>query len=234
MIKIKNLYKNFNEKKILENLSLEVNKGDIVTILGRSGSGKTTLLKCIAGFDNEYTGSIKVSKKIGYMFQDDLLLNYLNVYNNITLPMKLNKNINKEEFLNNLNEYSEVFGIKEYLNQDISKLSGGQKQRVAFLRSFLISKDILLLDEPFSKLDDFTKFSIYKWFIDIYLKYNFTCILITHNIDEAILLSNKIYILEDMHIKHKVDVHLEYPRNIADEKYIQIKKNILEMLNITY
>lgn len=224
MIKIETLSKSF-EKKVLDNISLTIDDNEIVTILGKSGSGKTTLLKCIAEFI-PYTGKIYTNDKIGYMFQDDMLLPFLNIYDNISISGKIKNVDQKDKIL----EYSKVCDIEDILYKFPNEISGGQKQRVAFLRAFLISQKILLLDEPFSKLDDFTRYSIYDWFIKMYQKFKFSTVLITHNIEEAILLSKKIYILEEGKITKEIKVDLSYPRDITSSEFNDIKRKVREYI----
>ncbi len=199
---IENVSVSYGENKILENINLSVKEGEIISIIGKSGVGKSTLFNAVVGLIKYDTGVIKVNNEIisadqkcvGYMLQKDLLLPFKTVMDNIILPLILNgtkKEIAVEEASKHLSE----FGLLGYENEYPSKLSGGMRQRAALLRTYLMKRKYLLLDEPFSALDYITRLEIRAWYIKMSQKLGLTTIFITHDVDEALLISDKIYIL---------------------------------------
>ncbi|WP_267523719.1 ATP-binding cassette domain-containing protein [Campylobacter sp. MG1] len=198
---IQNLNFSYKDKEILKNINLELKKGEIVSILGESGCGKTTMFNLIAGILPNNNAIIINQEndeliKIGYMQQKDLLLEHKNIEENIMLPMIIN-NFNKQEALKRANEILAEFNMLDCKNKYPKELSGGMKQRIAFIRTMVIKASIYLLDEPFNALDTITKIQIHKWFKTIQKKYKLSTLIITHDIDEALNLSDKIYLLKD-------------------------------------
>ena len=200
LISIKNLYKKYHtlEKEIsaLENINLNINTGEIISIVGPSGCGKSTLLNILTKLDKPSSGSIieHDELKIGYMMQDDALLPWLTVLDNCTLGLKLSNNLNDESkkyVLDLLKKYK----LDEFINEYPNNLSGGMRQRVALIRTLAIKPNILLLDEPFSKLDIDSRINISDDVFKIIKELNITTILITHDISEAITLSDKVIVL---------------------------------------
>lgn len=201
-IRLENICKSYDNIEIIKNISFSLKKGEIISFLGKSGVGKTTLFNILAGFEKADDGKIFLQgeditnkkKNISYMTQKHLLLPYLNVLDNVCLSFKINgvdKKISYEKAIPIL----EKFGLSKHIKKYPNELSGGMKQRVAFIRAYLKQSDLMLFDEPFSALDSITKESIYEWFKEM-VKYNQkTTIFITHDINEAIYLSDKIYIL---------------------------------------
>lgn len=233
MLKIIDLKKSFNGKKILDNISMNINRKEVVSILGKSGCGKSTLLNIIGGFLSPDSGDVlKNGKSIllnkrgtAYMFQDDLLLENLNIFENVVLPLKIQKkNIDKENIL----KLMEKFGIVEYSNNYPEELSGGMRQRVALLRTYLSNRDLYLFDEPFSKLDNITRKELRRWFLKIWKDIEATAIFITHDIDEAIELSNRIYIVSDKPSKIIREIVVDNEAKIEfSDKNILLKKEIM-------
>lgn len=204
--KIENLSKSYNKNIIFKDVNISLEKGEVCTILGRSGSGKTTLFNILAGFEKPDTGNIFLENKalkhnefsphISYMQQKHLLLKHLTVFDNIALPMRIKK-IHSSEINIKVSQVLKQFGLWQIKDKFPSQISGGMQQRVSFMRAYLKSKDLILLDEPFSALDNITKFEIYNWFIDIIKNEKSTILLITHDIQEAIIMANKVYIMDN-------------------------------------
>ncbi|OOO00047.1 MAG: nitrate ABC transporter ATP-binding protein [Epulopiscium sp. Nele67-Bin004] len=198
----KNISKKYDERQIIENINLEVAEGEIVALLGISGIGKTTLFNILSGLETPDSGSVLlkgkditgVSGNVGYMQQKDLMLPYKKVIDNIALPLVIKK-VPKQQAHDEVLRYAKVFGLTDAMYKYPHQLSGGMRQRSAFLRSFLFNSSVMLLDEPFSALDCITKGQIQAWFLDIVHTMNMTALLITHDIDEAILIADKIYIM---------------------------------------
>ncbi len=232
IIKLKNISKNYHTKEgeinAIKDISFDINKGEFISIVGPSGCGKSTILSIIANIDKDYLGNIeKDNIKIAYMLQSDTLLPYLTIYDNTLLGLKITNNLNKEtiEYVNYLLKYYNLWDFKDKYPDN---LSGGMKQRVSLIRTLALKPDLLLLDEPFSALDEQSRLLISD---DIY-KYarnnNKTIILVTHNIEEAIYFSDRIVILSKRtyYIKKIINV------NINNKESIYIRKNSKESLTI--
>lgn len=201
-IRLENISKSYNNIKIIEDINLSIKKGQIVSFLGKSGVGKTTLFNILAGFEQVDKGKIFLKNKdittdkknISYMTQKHLLLPYLNVLDNVCLYYKI-KGIDKKVAYKKAIPILEKFGLEKHIKKYPSELSGGMKQRVSFIRAYLKESDLMLFDEPFSALDSITKENIYEWFKNVIKYEEKTTIFITHDINEAIYLSDKVYVL---------------------------------------
>ena len=197
-----NLSKSFKEKKVIENVSITLNEGECVSLLGVSGIGKTTIFNILAGFLKPDQGRVKLKDmditgqlgKLSYMQQEDLLLEHKTILDNVALPLIIsgeNKSLAKAR----ARSYFGTFGLDGTYDKYPCQLSGGMRQRAALLRTYLFSNDLILLDEPFSALDTLTKSGMHRCFMDIMKEVRATTLFITHDIDEAIYLSDRIYIL---------------------------------------
>lgn len=191
--------KYINKNKIVEaveNFSLNLNENDFVSIVGPSGCGKSTILSIIGKLDKKSEGSIKYDKniKIGYMFQDDLLFPWLTVYENTILGLKI-KNITTNENLDYVEKLLKKYGLFEFKNSYPKELSGGMRQRVALIRTLALKPDILLLDEPFSALDYQTRIKVSDDVYKIIKEEKKSAIMVTHDINEAISMADKVIVL---------------------------------------
>ena len=204
-LEFKNVYFNYFTKKgefeTIRNLSFEINKGEFVSIVGPSGCGKTTILSLIAGLLSPTKGEIlldgeKVDKtSIGYMFQRDHLFGWRTIYNNILLGLELKKQHKDEANQKRIDELLTKYGLIDFKNSYPSELSGGMRQRVALIRTLAVKPKLLLLDEPFSALDYQTRLDVCDDVKNIIKEENQTAILVTHDISEAISMSDKIFVL---------------------------------------
>ena len=222
LLEIKNLYKNYqtvNEEIIvLKNINFKLKKGELLALVGPSGIGKSTLLSIISGLEKPSKGKIKKNKDliISYMLQDNSLMPFLNVLDNCSLGLKIKKKYNKEEkkkIINMLNKY----GLKDYIYSYPNELSGGQKQRVSLVRALAGTPDLLLLDEPFSKLDYKTKLDISYDVRSILKKENKSMIMVTHDIEEAINICDRVIVLSKNNNSIKSIYKIDYERNIGDK-----------------
>ena len=195
-IAINNLSKKYKDKLILENINLYVDENEIVSIIGPSGCGKSTIFNILSNLTTYDCGNIYINGNFSYMYQNDLLLPYKTIIDNVSLPLVL-KGEKKKKSRNMVNSYFSTFGLKGYENKYPHELSGGMRQRANFMRTFINSSDIMLLDEPFGALDSITRASMQNWLLDIKKQIKSTILLITHDIDEAIILSDRIYILSN-------------------------------------
>lgn len=204
LLNVQNISKSFGTRQVLKNVSFYLNKGEFVSIVGKSGSGKSTLFNIIAGLEAPDNGHIvlndrKITGNVGevsYMLQKDLLFPYYTILDNVSLPLVLGGE-KKSEARKKASALFAEFGLEGTQNQYPSQLSGGMKQRAALLRTYLSSKSVMLLDEPFSALDMITKNQMHEWYLQTMEKHQLSTLLITHDIEEAILLSDRILILEN-------------------------------------
>lgn len=248
MLELKNIRKSFGKNVILKNISLSINNGEIVSILGPSGSGKTTLLNLILGITDIENGNLILDGKditkvpmekrgFNIVFQDYALFPNLNAYENITYGLKNKPNISSKEEVDDL---IKLLGLEEHLNKNINQLSGGQKQRVALARTMVMKPKILLLDEPLSALDGVIKESIKEKIKTIAKDFNLTTIIVTHDPEEALTLSDKVLIIDHGEISQfgKPEEIIHTPKNDFVKKFIlnqlEIKKNnIFSLFNTT-
>lgn len=205
MLRLENISKNFNQSAVLEEISLEINTGEIVSILGQSGSGKTTLLNIILGLEEPSSGQLffreedithtpMEKRPFNIVFQDYALFPNLTAYQNLTYGLKNKKNCSSDE---EVQELIQLLNLEKHLDKPIQQLSGGQKQRVALGRTLVMKPDLLLLDEPLSALDGVIKESIKEKIQEIARKLALTTIIVTHDPEEALTMSDKIVVLDN-------------------------------------
>lgn len=206
MLTLKNVnmefFTEYDKVEVLDNISFDVNEGEIVAIIGPSGSGKTTILNLIAGLIKPTSGEIIVNGKIGYMFQRDYLFEWRSIYKNIILGLEIQKKLTKEN-IDKVLRMLETYGLWEFRNAKPSELSGGMRQRVALIRTLATSPDLLLLDEPFAALDYQTKLVVSEDIYRIIKQEKKTTIMVTHDLSEAIAMSDRIIVLSKRPAKIK-------------------------------
>lgn len=231
VLEIKNLSKTYYTKlgciEALKNININVTKGEILGIIGNSGCGKSTLLSILAKLDKSSNGEIISKKKdyiVGYMLQNDALFPWLNILDNATLGLKI-KGIKTKQNIEYTKKLLENYGLKDFMYKYPNSLSGGMKQRVALIRTLAIKPDILLLDEPFSKLDLITRLEISDDVYKIIKDMNITTIIISHDIAECISLCDRVAVMTKRPgtIKKIYDIKLlnkNIPsKNRSDEKF---------------
>lgn len=234
----------FDGEKIIEDISIHVDTGELVSLLGLSGSGKTTLFNCISGIYKPVSGHIFMDGKeitgetghLAYMLQKDLLLPYYTIEDNVALPLVI-RGQSKKAARAAVQEYFPEFGLEDTQKKYPSQLSGGMRQRAALLRTYMFSESMALLDEPFSALDTITKSSIHEWYLNIMEKINLSTIFITHDIDEAILLSDRIYILQGRPGHINGEIRIEPARReragfSLTPEFLEYKRTIVEMIGV--
>lgn len=214
IISLKNINKTFysdqGEVKVLDNISFALHQDEIVSILGPSGCGKSTILNLLAKLTYPSKGELKINGVLGYMFQKDNLMDWRNIYNNIILGLEIN-HIKTEENINYVNTLIDKYQLSEFKNYYPKELSGGMRQRVALIRTLALKPDLLLLDEPFSALDFQTKLMVQEDVFKIIKKEKKSALMVTHDISEAIALSDRIIILSPRpcHIKEIVNIKFD-------------------------
>lgn len=211
-----------SETHALKNLNFSVNNGEFVSIVGPSGCGKTTILSLIAGILKPTIGQVLINgKKVdrpgdmtGYMFQRDNLFEWLNIWKNITIGLTF-KNKNFESSKEYATRLLESYGLKEFISHYPTQLSGGMRQRVALIRTLMLRPELLLLDEPFSALDYQTRLAVQDDVHSIIKKEQKTAILVTHDISEAISMSDKIIVLSQRPGTVKTIIDLDFDPNLS-------------------
>ena len=239
---IENLTKAYNKSLLIKDISMSVKENEIVSLLGVSGVGKTTIFNIVAGIDKPDSGKVFLNKNeitnkpgyISYMPQNNLLLPYKNIIDNVSLPLII-RGERKKEAKQKVLPYFELFKLVGAEKKYPHEISGGMKQRVALFRTHMYSKPIMLLDEPFCALDAITKLSMYEWFSKVSKELSLSVLFITHDIDEALVLSDKIYVISKAP-GQIVDVLT--PDKTKDEvfwfsnNFTRYKKQILEKLKL--
>ena len=241
-LEVKHISKTFEDGPVLDDISITLRKGELVCLLGVSGGGKSTLFNIISGLLEPDCGQVLLDGedvtgkpgRISYMLQKDLLLPYRTVQDNVALPLLL-RGVDKNEARKQASALFGEFGLEGTQKKFPAQISGGMRQRAALLRTYLFSQDIALLDEPFSALDTLTKSAIHRWYLDVMEKIKLSTLFITHDIDEAILLSDRIYLLTGQpgRITEEIVIREPKPRkkdfNLTPE-FLAYKKYILERL----
>lgn len=244
LLKAENITVSFEDEKIIEDVSLCVEKGETVSLLGVSGTGKTTLFNVLSGIKAPDEGRVYLegeditakAGKISYMLQRDLLLPHKKIIDNACLPLVL-KGMKKKQARENAGSHFAEFGLEGTQDKYPHQLSGGMRQRVAFLRTYLSSEKVALLDEPFSALDNITKSSIHRWFLSVMKEIELSVLFVTHDIDEAILLSDKIYLLSGRPGKITDEIIINLPvrkeeRSPFSKEFIAYKEEIIKKIGI--
>lgn len=230
-IVFENISKYYGDTKILDDISLYINEGELVAIVGPSGCGKSTIFNIMAGLSHQSSGNFTIDGKLSYMYQKDLLLPYKSILDNVALPMII-EGQSRTKARDLVKPYFKTFELEGYENMYPHELSGGMRQRANFMRTYFSSSDIILLDEPFGALDSITKASIQDWFLKVRKKMNSTIFLITHDIDEAIHLADRIYVVSNKpaHIKEEISL---YPDNFNKgdmENVAKLKAHIMDLI----
>lgn len=237
-LELKNVSRTFAGKPAIRNITFSTKPGEIIGILGTSGCGKSTLLRAISGLDQDYDGEITihgettkgVQKTTGFIFQEPRLFPWLNVLDNVTFALKGIK----EEKTRLGRRYLKSVGLDGSEHLYPKQLSGGMAQRVAIARALVTSPEILLLDEPFSALDAFTKMQLQDLLLDVWKTYQSTIVLVTHDIDEAIYLCDRVIILRGQpgEIVKELTIHEQRPRSRGSKRLAEWKTDILASLDI--
>ncbi len=243
-LEIRNLTRSFtredgSEMIVLDNLDLAVSDKEFVCILGSSGCGKTTLLRLIAGLDQEREGQIVLdgeemqgpSPKVGFVFQEYSLFPWRSVIDNIAFGLEMN-GIGREERYLIADRYLDLVGLKQFKNSYPSELSGGMRQRVAVARALALEPVLLLMDEPFGALDAQTRNMLQKELLEIWEKTKKTIIFITHSVDEAVYLADRIIVLTPRpgRICQIFPIELKRPRDRTSVEFAQVRRSVLDLM----
>jgi ABC-type nitrate/sulfonate/bicarbonate transport system ATPase subunit len=230
---------NGQELAVMENVDFHAEEGEFVSIIGPSGCGKSTLLNIIAGLDDQSEGSLKLRGEeasdrlgtVGYMQQKDLLLPWRSVMDNAILGLEL-QGVSKNDARARASALMGQFGLDGFESEYPSALSGGMRQRVAFLRTVLADQQMFLLDEPFGALDALNRSQIHEWLLGLWERLNKTIVMVTHDVDEAIFLSDRVYVMSARPGTMRLVANVDLPRPrflemVTSEGFVDLKTELL-------
>ncbi|MBO8165376.1 MAG: ABC transporter ATP-binding protein [Brevibacillus sp.] len=247
---IRGLYKTYPGKgtsavQALRDISLTVREGEFVSLIGPSGSGKSSLLDIIAGLSLPDEGELTLDGmplagkrgRVSYMPQRDVLFPWRTILDNVIVPLQI-QGVKRQAAREEAARLLPVFGLEQFADSYPHMLSGGMRQRAAFLRTYLCKRELMLLDEPFASLDALTRMQMHQWLLSMWQRFRHSVLLVTHDVDEAILLSDRIYLLSPRpgEIVAEVAVPLPRPRHphmTTDPDFLQTKAKLLGLLQET-
>ncbi|AYX87128.1 taurine ABC transporter ATP-binding protein [Acinetobacter baumannii] len=235
------------QKPVLQDINLTIEEGSLTVILGESGCGKTTLLNILAGFQKPSSGDVLVNHEVvtgpdvtrAVVFQDHALLPWLNVADNVGFALQL-KGLKRAEIEKQVSAILKIVGLSHVEKANIWELSGGMKQRVGIARALISHAPFILLDEPFAALDAFTRENMQQLVLDLWIQQNKSFFLITHDIEEALLLSNQLVLMTAHPGKIVETLHLDFAQRYrqgdsirsikSDSQFIQLREQLFESL----
>jgi sulfonate transport system ATP-binding protein len=219
----------FGERTVLAGIDLEVQSGEILVIVGQSGCGKSTLLRAIGGLDDGFDGAIDVDGRVAFGFQDARLLPWARVWENVVFGIAGSRAERRARALAALRDV----GLEAHADVWPATLSGGEAQRVALARALTREPAVLLLDEPFGALDALTRLRMQALVVGLWKQRRFAIVLVTHDVEEAILLADRIAVLDGGAVADLLDVDLPRPRSRRDDRFESLRVRILEDLGVS-
>ena len=242
ILRTEHISKSYGEKQVLQDISITLNEGEIISLLGVSGVGKTTLFNVISGLLLPDSGKVFLNDEditgktgyLSYMLQKDLLLPHKTVLDNVALPLVL-AGKKKKEARKEADAYFAQFGLEGTQQKYPVQLSGGMKQRAALLRTYMCGDSVALLDEPFSALDTLTRTAVHEWYLKVMDEIQLSTVFITHDIDEAIMLSDRLYILSGSPAGISAELTIEEPKPrdgefLLSDSFLEYKRTIRRLL----
>lgn len=225
-VRVTGLSKAFGDNVIIDNLDLRIDPGEFVVLLGASGCGKSTLLRVLADLDREVTGTVQVAEQRAVSFQQPRLMPWKKVWRNVVLGLPGRPSRARAEAA-----LAEV-GLSHRVDVWPKVLSGGEAQRVSLARSLVREPDLLLLDEPFSALDALTRLTAQALVADLWAVHQCAVLLVTHDVEEAVLLADRVLVMDRGVIAHEVVVDLPRPRDLSDPRFVRLRSELLERLGV--
>ncbi|BCP54917.1 aliphatic sulfonate ABC transporter ATP-binding protein [Kaistia sp. 32K] len=220
--------KSFGERTILDGVNLSLPRGQILAIVGESGCGKSTLLRLFAGLDSASEGAVFVAGKVSVAFQDSRLMPWLKVWENVAFGLPFSRREKREKALGVLAEV----GLGHLRDAWPGTLSGGEGQRVALARALIRDPAALLLDEPFGALDALTRIRMHALLLGLWRKHGFTVVIVTHDVDEALTLADRVVVLGEGRVLDQFPVEASHPRNRLDPDFGRLRERIFTQLGV--
>ncbi|MGE5628319.1 MAG: ABC transporter ATP-binding protein [Solirubrobacterales bacterium] len=215
----------------LDHINLDIEQGSFVTIVGKSGCGKTTLLRILAGLENKTSGDVTFSKdieRVGIMFQEPRLMPWLTVKDNLGFSML---NIKDKDYIDKtVDKYLEMLGLWDFKDAYPSQISGGMAQRTALGRTLCYNPDLILMDEPLGALDAFNRRKLQNDLIEILNEHKKTIIFVTHDVDEAVYLGQKVIAMDNGIVLKELNIDMPYPRKFNSENFLKIREELLSLI----
>ncbi|BBZ32108.1 ABC transporter ATP-binding protein [Mycolicibacterium confluentis] len=231
VVSVRGLRRAFGEQQVLDGLDLDIADGEFVAMLGRSGSGKSTLLRILAGLDNQVEGSVVVPKSRAVVFQSPRLLPWRRTLANVTFALPDGGPDSPSRTARGRAALDEV-GLADKDRAWPLSLSGGEAQRVSLARALVREPDLLLLDEPFGALDALTRLKMYRLLHDLWARRHMAVLHVTHDVDEAILLADRVVVLSEGRVSLDRRVDLSFPRSRGDEGFDDLRRVLLAELGV--
>jgi sulfonate transport system ATP-binding protein len=224
---VRDLTKRFGDRVVLDGLSLDIQAGEFVAMIGRSGSGKSTLLRALAGLDRKVSGSMTVAEPVAVAFQEPRLVPWKRVLENITLGLRV------PEPTRVATEALEEVGLTERISAWPLTMSGGEAQRVSLARALVRSPSLLLLDEPFSALDALTTISVHRLVLQLWERHRPAVLLVTHDVDEALALADRVLVLGAGRIAYSATIDVPRPRERNHPTLTELRLRLLRELGVS-
>ncbi|MEU5683522.1 sulfonate ABC transporter ATP-binding protein [Streptomyces venezuelae] len=225
-VRVDGLTRTFDGRAVIDDLHLDVRPGEFVALLGRSGCGKSTLLRILAGLDRDIEGTVLVPRRKAVAFQAPRLMPWKRVWRNVLLglPGRPDRDVAEQAL-------TEV-GLKHRTNAWPKTLSGGEAQRASLARALVREPDLLLLDEPFGALDALTRIKAQRLVDELWQRRGCAVLLVTHDVEEAVLLADRVLVMDDGVIAYETEIDLERPRGISDPRFGELRAELLERLGV--
>lgn len=224
-VEVRGLTRAFGDKTVLDGLDITIREGEFVALLGQSGCGKSTLLRILAGLDSETEGEVDVPERRSVAFQSPRLMPWLRVWHNVVLGLPRGDRALAGRYL------AEV-GIEEYAGAWPRTLSGGQAQRVSLARALVHEPELLLLDEPFGALDALTRGKAQRLVADLWQRHRCSILLVTHDVEEALLLADRVLVMDGGRIAYEARVGLDRPRDLGSPDFVALRGELLRRLGV--
>ena len=224
---ISELTRSFGDRKVIDGLDLKIAPGEFVALLGHSGCGKSTLLRILAGIDLDITGEVTVPVRRSVAFQAPRLMPWKRVWRNVVLglPGRPDRALAQR--------YLAEVGLTDKADVWPKTLSGGEAQRVALARALVREPDLLLLDEPFGALDALTRVKAQALVAELWQRHDCAVLLVTHDVEESLLLADRVLVMDGGGIAHEVSVDLPRPRDVGDPRFVELRAQLLSWLGVT-
>jgi sulfonate transport system ATP-binding protein len=225
-VHVRGLVRTFGDRRVIDGLDLDVNPGEFIALLGHSGCGKSTLLRILAGLDRDIEGTVTVPRRKAVAFQAPRLMPWKRVWRNVVLglPGRPDRSL--------ADRYLAEVGLTGHADAWPKTLSGGEAQRVSLARALVREPDLLLLDEPFGALDALTRTTAQRLVGELWQRHHCATLLVTHDVEEALLLADRVLVMKDGHIAHQVPVDLPRPRDIGARSFVDLRGRLLDWLGV--